>query len=254
MISATMITATVSGTSWALGVASLSAGMLLGEISGRITRASMSRPARSVEVRDMARPVGSFLFWFGTSLGLLVAVAVLSRHSLDRVPDRIAEFIPNFLIGGLIVIAGYALAIGISAGVGQSVLSATGVRHRGVERTLRVAILATAVCLALGEVGVNTSILGLVMAMAVAGPLLSAVLLTAFGARHVAADLASGRALRGQLRVGDRLELGELEGVISAINPVTLELEEDDGRRVHLPLHLLTESAFATSPSRSHTP
>ncbi len=243
----------ISGTNWVLALAALSAGMLLGEISGRITRGSMSRPTRSDDVRDMARAVGSFLFWLGTSTGLLVAVAVTSRHSLDKVPDRIAAFIPNFLTAGLIIIAGHALAIGIATGVGQSVLSATGVRHRGVERSLRAAILATSICLALSELGVNTWILGLVMAMVAAGPLLAAALLTALGARHVATDLAAGRALRGQLRVGHRLEFGDIRGTIAAVNPVTLEVDADDGSHHHVPLHLLTEQAFVTSPSRTAT-
>ena len=243
----------ISGTNWLLGVVALSAGMLLGEISGRIARSSMSRASRSDEVRDMARPVGSFLFWFATSLGLLIAVAVTSRHTLDQVPDRIASFLPSFLIAGLIIIAGHALAIGISAGVGQSVLGATGVRHRGVERTLRIAILATAVCLALSEIGVNTWILGLVMAMIAGGPLLAAALLTALGGRAVAGDLAAGRALRGQLRVGHHIEVGDVSGVIDAINPVTLQISTDDGARVHVPLHLLTEQIFSTSPSRTTT-
>ena len=241
----------ISGTSWVLGVVALSAGMLLGEISGRIARSSMSRSSRSDDVRDMARAGGSFLFWFSTSLGLLLAVALTSRHTLDQVPDRIASFLPSFLIAGLTIIAGHALAIGISAGVGQSVLGATGVRHRGVERSLRLAILATAICLALSEVGVNTWILGLVMAMVAGGPLLAAALLTALGGRQVAGDIAAGRALRGQLKIGHHIEIGEVAGVIDAINPTTLEITKVDGSHVHMPLHLLTEQAFATSPFRT---
>ena len=59
--------------------------------------------------------------------------------------------------------------------------------------------------------------------------------------------------MRGQLKVGHHIEVGEVAGVIDAINPVTLQVTTADGIRVHVPLHLLTEQIFSTSPARSTT-
>jgi len=243
---------------WVLGLIALGSGLLLGELAGRIARGTLSRPDRSTEVREMARAVGSVVFWGCTAVGVFVAVASASRDSLEEVPDRVARFVPNLLVAGLIVLAGWAIAVGVSAAVGQSALRASGVRHRGLERVLRVSLLGTAAALALGQLGVDTTILALGLGVVAGGPVLALSLLTAFGGRGVATQLAAGRALRQQLRVDYMLEFvpvgGEaVSGRIVAMHAVTVEVETVSGDHVHVPLDLLLQSPFRTAPIRSAT-
>lgn len=235
---------------WILAAVVLGAGLLLGELGGRLVRASMARPGRSAEIREMARPVGTFVFWTGTSLGLLVAVATGSPTTLRELPERSLVHLPNLLVAGLLLIAGYAVSIGVSAAVGQSALRATGVRHRGLERLLRAAIMGAAIVVALGQLGVDTTLLMALVLVLLGAPALAVALLTGLGGREVAANLAAGRALRHQLRVDQRITLSEpdvemLSGVVVAIHPVTVELLTDDLRRVHVPHRRLLESSFA---------
>lgn len=244
---------------WILGLIALGSGLLLGELAGRIARGTLSRPDRSTEVKEMARAVGSVVFWGCTAVGVFVAVASASRDTLAEVPDRVAAFVPNLLVAGLIVLAGWAIAVGVSAAVGQSALRASGVRHRGLERSLRVSLLGTAVALALGQLGVDTTILALGLGVVVGGPVLSLALLTAFGGREVAGQLAAGRALRHQLKVDYRIEYrspvdGTVAGRIVAVHPVTVEVATDEGSHVHLPLDLLLRSPFVITPSRTAAP
>jgi len=243
----------IEGNRWILAAVALAAGLLLGEIAGRIARGTMSRADRSNEVREMARPVGSFLFWGSTAVGILIAVASASRRSLQELPDRATELLPDLLLAGLILIAGYAVAIGVSAGVAQSALRASGVRHRNLERTLRYSILGTSGVLALSQLGVDTTVLTLALGVVVGAPSLALGLLTAFGGRQVATEIAAGRALRGHLREGYHLRCGDTEGLIVAIHPISVEVESVDGQRIHLPLHCLLDQPYSVSPARSRT-
>jgi hypothetical protein len=230
---------------WILAVVVLGAGLLLGELGGRLVRATMGRADRSAEIREMARPMGTFVFWAGTSLGLLVAVATLSPTTLRELPERSLVHLPNLLVAGLLLIAGYAVAIGVSAAVGQSATRATGVRHRALERLLRVAIMSAALVVALGQLGVDTTLLMAVVVVLLGAPALAAALLTALGGREVAANLAAGRALRGRLGVDQRIVIRSsngqtIEGTVLSVHPVGVELLTDDLRRVQVPhRHLL---------------
>ena len=109
---------------WILAVIALAGSLLLGEIGGRLVRASMSRSDRSNEIREMARPVSSFLFWASTALGVLVAVASTSRHAFEEIPDRMLVRLPDLVIAGVVLIAGYALSIGAVAAIAQSAVRA----------------------------------------------------------------------------------------------------------------------------------
>ncbi len=241
---------------WILSLVVLGSGLLFGEIAGRIARSTMSRPSRSNEVREMARPVGTFLFWAGTALGLFAAVASSSPKTIRNIPGRSLVYLPNLLVAGLFLIAGYALSIGLSAAVGQSALRASGVRHKALERMLRIAIVAASVVLALSQVGVNTTLLVVVLTVLLGAPGLAIALLTGFGGREVASNLAAGRALRGELRADRYLVCRGVDGrvirgVITAVRPVTVEVLTDDMATVHVPMRVLLDGPFEIQPART---
>ncbi len=231
-------------------VIALAAGLLLGELAGRILRTSMMRPGRSRESHDMARPLGTFVFWCGTASGIMVAAAVLGSSRLDNSSDQLSAVLPRILGAAAMVMIGYALASAASIAIGQSALRATGVRHRNLERAIRFGVLGTAVALALGGLGVDSAVLAVSIGLLGGMPLLAMALLTASGARDVAANLSAGRALRSQLRVGYRLATGDRSGVIIALHSVTVEIETDDGSHWHLPISRLLHEPFSVDPVR----
>lgn len=232
---------------WALVV--LASGLLFGEIAGRIIRSAMSRPRRSPAVQEMARPVGTFVFWAGTAVGLFAAVATASPNTIHDVPERSLDVLPDLLIAAVFLIAGYAVSIAVAAAVGQSALRATGVRHRSLERLLRASVLLASVVLALSQIGVDTAILVVILIALLGAPGLAMALLSGFGGREVAANIAAGRALRSQLRVGALLVCRGVDGrvirgEIVEIHPVTVELLSEDMATLHLPLKALLEGPF----------
>lgn len=241
----------IDGNRWIVAVIALAASLLLGEIAGRLARASMSRADRTAEIREMARPVSTFLLWASIALGVLVAVASTSRHAFEEIPDRMLVRLPDLLIAGVVMVAGYALAIGLGAAVAQSAVRASGRRHRRLERAVRWTVLGASTAVALSQLGVDTTLLSLALAVLVGAPALAIALLTAFGGREVATDLAAGRALRSHLKVGFHLSSGDVAGTIVAVHPVSVEIEADDGSRVHVPLHCVLEAPFAVTPARS---
>ncbi|KAA0236453.1 MAG: hypothetical protein JJLCMIEE_00240 [Acidimicrobiales bacterium] len=232
---------------WA-GVA-VGVGLLLGAIAGRIVRNALNKEGRPPEVREIAKPVGVFLFWSGTATGIVLAVAISSPETLRPVPTQILSYLPNLLVAGLLLIAGYALAVGLATAVGQAVYRASGVRQRGLERALRLSIMAAAVILSLGQLGVDTTILLIIVVAAVASPAIAAGLLAGLGGRGVAANLAAGRSLRHQLRAGQYLTVGGTSGRIVEIHPVTIELQTAEAGRVHIPHTRLLASEFTLEDS-----
>lgn len=229
----------------------LALGVILGEIAARIVRGSLARPGRSGEAREMARPVGLFVFWTGTAIGILLATSFASRESLEAIPKSVIGVLPRIMLAGLVLLAGYALSIGVSAGIAQSSLRASGVRHRGLERGARYVMAAVSVGLALTQLGVDTTVLSVAMGLIVGVPAATVGVLTALGARQVAAEIAAGRAVKGRLRAGHYLVCSESEGVIVAVHPVSVEVESIDGRRVHVPFHCLIDHPYSVQPTRT---
>ena len=112
-------------------------------------------------------------------------------------------------------------------------------------------MIGTSVALALSQLGVDTTLLGLALGVVVGAPAVAIALLTAFGGRQVASDIAAGRALRSHLKIGFRLSAGDIDGVIVAVHQVSVEVETAAGARVHLPLHCLLEAPYSVAPART---
>jgi len=232
---------------WIWAAVALGSGLLFGEIAGRTLRASLSRSERRPALREAAGAIGSFVFWAATAVGLVVAIALLDTDVLENLRDQLDDDLPRFLLAFLLVIAGYALSVAVAATVGQSARKATGVRQRALERLLQIVIMVAAIAAALSEVGVDPTMLVILLAVLLAVPCLAIALLSGLGGREVASQLAAGRALRHQLVPGRSLRTGDVAGRIVALHPTTVELEVGDGTRVHVPHRVLLDAPFAIS-------
>lgn len=232
---------------WFLAVIAIGAGLLIGEIAGRMVRSSLSRPTRSPEVREMARPLSTFLFWAATAVGVVVGLLAASPQSLKDLPHDTFGRLPQVLMAFVLVLAGYAVGVGLAAAVGQSALRASGVRHRGLERLLRIVVMTAFIVAALSQMGVNTTILVVVLAAATGAPALAIALLTAHGGRDVASNIAAGRAVRGRLKVGDHLSVEGASGVITSLNATSVELSAEDGTIIHVPLQVLMQHRYTVA-------
>ncbi len=238
---------------WIWAAVALGSGLLLGELGGRLVRAARGGPDRTPEVRATAKAMGNFVFWAATAIGIVIAVGVLDVDTLRDLGDRISDDLPNLLLALLMLIVGYAVAVAVAAAVGQSARRASGVRQKNLERFLRIVIMVAASVLALNQVGVDQTMIAVVVVIVLAVPAVALALLSAFGGRAVASQLAAGRALRHQLREGWELVCRDADGSpvtgrIVQVHPTTVEIRLGDGDHLHVPNSQLLERPFSVRP------
>lgn len=235
--------------SWIWALVAVCSGMLLGELGGRLVRAARGGADREPHVRSTAKAVGSLVFWSFTAVGLVVAVGVLDSDALTDIGATLSDSLPDLLLAFVMVIVGYAVAIAVSTAIGQSARRASGVRQQNLERALRILITTIAGLLGLHLARVDAPTIGALVVIALVVPALSVALLTSFGGRDVASQLAAGRALRAQLREGwvltCRDERGDtVSGRIVRVHPATVEIEADSGGVCHVPNSCLLNRPF----------
>lgn len=186
------------------------------------------------EVVDAARATAIFIFLFFCVIGVVVAVGVVSRESLRPLPAELLSYSPHVLAAGLIVILGRALGHALHAYTVRA-LARTSTRLRAqLAESLRFVVTVVSVVLALRQLGVDTGVLNILVAAVVFGLALAFALLVGLGGRELSRELALGRYLHRILSVGDRLSVAEVDGLIVALHPATVEIELDDGSSVHL--------------------
>jgi hypothetical protein len=226
---------------WIYAIVAVVGGVLAGVIAGAWVRRWLSRPERRHALAAVAGPTSVFVFWLATATGVLVALAASTPSTLRPIPREIIDWLPDVLAAGLVLLAGYAIAIGTSASIARGFEQATGTRSRLAERTLRGLIIAGSIVLALGQLGVETTILIVLTAGAVLAFALSAALLTGLGGRDVARSIAAGRVLQPKLRIGQVHDIdGESLSVVE-LGAATVTFESDNGDRQIIAYALLLD-------------
>lgn len=238
---------------WIWAAVALGSGLLVGELGGRLVRAARGGADRPAAVRANAKAAGSFVFWTSTAIGLVIAVGVLDVDALEDLGSAISDNLPEFLLGLVMLIVGYAVAVAVAAAVGQSARRASGVRQKNLERFLRILIMVAASVLALTQVGVSQTMVAVLVVVVLAVPALTMALLSASGGREVASQLAAGRALRHQMREGWTLACRDADGSalvgrIIDVHPTAVEIQVPDGAHVHVPNSQLLEHPFSVRP------
>ncbi len=234
---------------WILAIGAVVAGFAIGTLLALVARRWLGAPQRRNALRAIAVPTGTFFFWLSMAAGIVTAIGFSSPETLRPIPSDVLAWLPRVLAAGLIILAGYAGGGALSAAVATASQRAIGHRPAGLERALRWGILATAVVLALGNIGVQTTLLQILVAGVVGGIGLTFALLAGAGGRAVASSIAAGRALRPELTIGTRLRTADVDGVITDVRPAVIHVDRGDGTTAVIPIATLLEAPFDIRPA-----
>ncbi|WP_101756808.1 mechanosensitive ion channel [Oceanicoccus sp. KOV_DT_Chl] len=161
---------------------------------------------------------------------LLLAIRILGILALSEWLDVVLSFIPQILLGGFIIIAGYLLGLLV-----YSVVS--NLLHPGQSKLLpRLAqsiVVITAVMTGLEQMNIDVSFVTNVIVILLATSLGGLSLAFAMGSKNLVANLVARRGL-AHLSVGDTIEVGDARGVIIEFTATGVALECEAGV-THIP-------------------
>ncbi|NCG37547.1 MAG: mechanosensitive ion channel [Actinobacteria bacterium] len=236
---------------WIFATGAIVVGLLSGVVGAALVRRIILTDRSDYpEVHDAARASSMFLFLFFTSIGVIVAIGFINPETLEPIPAEILRESPRVLAAGLILIAARALAFAVG-GLVNGAFEGSGARMRSQMASLgRLLVYSVAIVLALSQLGVETTILSIIVGGVVFAGALAFGLLVGLGGRELGGELAAGRYLHRLVRVGDEIEVGGTAGRIVALHPASVELAVEDGSSVHLANSLLTKGEMRVRHQR----
>lgn len=206
-------------------------GLVLGSIAAPITRRALGNRSQPA-IREAAKGAGSFVFGLFSALGLVAALGVASPDSLKPLPGDIARFLPRAVVAGLLIISGRIVATLVVTAVGRAMLKATGRPQKPVLRTIEIVIVALVALIAAGQLGIDTTVLNILVAAIAFGGALAMALLIGIGGRDTSREIAAGRALGKYLAVGDSIAVAGVQGLVTEMRATVIIVRTGDGEVV----------------------
>ena len=217
---------------WIAVAASIGGGLVVGIVLSRVVAMMLGKPSRPKPLQDAARPLASLAFSVGLVAGLIVALGIIQPDAVSELRNDSISFIPKILTAVIIVILANVASSFAVAALGTALARATPALQRQVTGVARALILVMAILLAVGTLGVDTTVVNLGVAATFFAVAASFTLLVGLGGRAVASEVSSTRAVRRLVRIGDVVTIGsgaeQISGPVVALHPTAVEVQIDD--------------------------
>lgn len=201
---------------WASKGLSLSEGVLRRFAPARAAR--LSSDGTHIMVRRVT-------YYVTLSFFLLLAVRILSEGGLSKWLDELLSFVPQLIVGGVIILIGWLLGI-----ASHSLVS--GIMQPGqsqlLPRLAQIIVVVTAIMTGLDQMDINISFLANIAIVLIGTFLGGMALAFAIGSRQLVSNLLGRRELESY-RVGDRIRIGDLEGTIVELTSTAAVLDIGEG-------------------------
>ncbi len=205
---------------------------------------------RSGTKQKSSEILGMIGFWIIFLVFLIQASDTLSLTMVSDALTSIAYYIPKVGIAVLVLFLGLIAANFVRELITMTCSSA-GITHGTmVAQAVYVAVVLLIVVTAIDALGINTELLNNTIVILLAGLIGGAALSFGLGSRTAVANLIAAHYLGSMVRVGMTVKIGENQGTVVAVTPISIVLETREGR-VIVPATQVTEStAVITHPER----
>lgn len=200
-------------------------------LNGVVERRLGADRARQLSLSNAGvRLLGNVTFWIIILFFVTVATRVLGLEAFSAWLDRVVAYLPTLLVGGLIILVGVLISM-LARDLTTAAVASAGVAHSDLfGQTAQAAILVTALVIGINQIGIDVTLLIAlitILAGAVAGSLAFAF---ALGARSLVGNLIGAHYLQQHYRPGQQARIGDVEGEILELTPVSVVLATEQGR------------------------
>jgi small-conductance mechanosensitive channel len=214
---------------WISVAVAIVVGVLIGVIGSRIVQRVLGAPSQPEPVRQAAKALASLALSLGVIGGLITALGIVDEAARTQLGRDVVAFVPKLISAAIIVIAANVASSFATTSLSTALARLPHALQRQIQTAVRVTIVALATLLAIGQLGINTDVVNLGVAAVFFGIAASMTLLVGLGGREVAKEVASTRAVKRLVAIGDTVTIGSHHGTVTSVLPTTIELDSEHG-------------------------
>ncbi len=173
---------------------------------------------------------GKLIFWLTIFFFATGIAQILGVMSFTIWLNRIVAYLPTFIVGGLIVAAGFLLSAFARDIITSALISARIPHHRLIGGIVQGATLITAIVIGMDQIGIEVTFLVTLISILIGAIVGSFTLALAFGSKDLVSNLIGGYYIKQEYQPGQKIKLGNIEGIVLELTPVSLILSTEEGR------------------------
>jgi small-conductance mechanosensitive channel len=198
---------------------------------------------RSVELRwPLSRITAYSVYWLVIVFFLTAATKLLNLPGVTELFSGILFYLPVLLLTAAVLLVVYLVSGFIGDVTARSARRAGLAKAAGLGRLIRILIVVVAVIIAIGHIGVDTTLPIYIVTVLAATSLGGAAIAFGMGAAVEVQNIIASHRVRKHYNEGQRIRIGDIEGEIVEITREAIVIDAKEGR-TNVPARLLSEGA-----------
>ena len=215
----------------------------------RITEsAGITNAVQSTGIQSTASQIfGKIVYWL---IFLTFMISAADTLGLPRVSSTIDDFVlylPKLLGALLVVIIGLFAAHLVRTAIETATAGMNLEYGKALGTLVHTVMLIVIASLAIGQLEIETALLNQVVSIALFAVAAAVALSLGLGTRNVSSNIIAGLYARDLFQPGDKVEVGEIHGVVIEVSTTNTVVELDDGSTYSIPNQALLEERVRTT-------
>jgi len=176
--------------------------------------------------------VSRFVFWTVILFFIAVTANMLGWKMFSGWMDSIIHYLPNLIAGLAIVLTGFLVGNSARSIVTSAAGSAGIEQNELLARIVQMVILFTAMLVGIEQIGINVQFLTTTIIVVIGILLAGGALAFGLGAQTLIANVIGAQYLRKHCRLGEQMQIGDVDGIVAEVTRTSIVLETESGRTV----------------------
>ena len=207
-------------------------------VPGRALRGGLPRLTIDRRISDI---IGLIVFWTVLLFFIAAAADTVGLPLLGASVSGLGFYVPRLLGAVVVVVIGLVVGNLARDAVTATAAAAGAPFAAAVGQIVRVAILVAASLIAVGQLGIDITLLTAILSVTVAAVLGAFALAFGLGARTAVSNIIGAHYLRQTFKAGHTVRFGAIEGTVAAITSTAVVIRVPDGQVV-VPAKQFSES------------
>ncbi|MGH8120015.1 MAG: hypothetical protein ACRESK_05300 [Gammaproteobacteria bacterium] len=194
--------------------------------------------------------LGWIVYWVIILFFIMAAVNNLGLPALAGLLKKFINYLPTLLIAGIFIFGGVLVGNSLRDRITGGARSA-GLRQAEIlGGWARMIIIILAVVVGFAQIGLNVRLFEQILTIVIAALAGAVALSFGLGAGTTVSNIIAARYVRSNYRVGQRIQIQDMQGVILELLPTGVILDTDQGR-TFIPAKLFDQEASVLLDNQS---
>lgn len=196
----------------------------------RLINDKLSGRRLNVDLQGSAGFIATAFFWIILLFSIALITQILELSFLTKWFEGLINYLPNVIAALVIVFSGFIAGKLIGDLIVSIVLRSGLPNGKYLGNIVRYVILSISIIIAIDQLGIEIAFLTTLVSIVLGALLFGAALAFGLGAKTSVSNILSSYYIQKTYEIGNAIQIGDTEGVITKITPTSVTLDTESGQ------------------------